>query len=190
MPALLSVGTVPAALFFLLFFAFPRCQTLLTLSFVITPLMQSSSWPSSPSQSVSYPLFKTQPYYVSLPSKSIFPLLHLHLIQDVLKTLSRVTISHLLTLLHPQTPIILATLRRRSGFLLYWSQTAKNEFSVERLYIQSPILGQWSWTNIQTRYPSFQDDFSDGEIPIMFFWWICAMKRNFVKIYLTYNELF
>lgn len=51
-----------------------------------------------------------------------------------------------------------------------------------------PILGQWSWTNIQTRYPSFQDDFSDGEIPIMFFWLICAMKRNFVKIYLTYNE--
>lgn len=99
----LSIGTVPAALFALLFFAFPRCQTLLTLSFVITPLMQSSSWPSSPSQLVSYPLFKTQRYYVSLPSKSIFPLLHLHLIQDVLKTLSKVTISHLLTLLHPQT---------------------------------------------------------------------------------------
>lgn len=119
-------------------FCFPTLPNSFTLSFVITPLMQSSSWPSSQSQSVSYPLFKTQRYYVNLPSKSIFPLLHLHLIQDVLKTLSKVTISHLLPLLHPQSPISLATLRRRSGFLLYWSQTAKNEFSVELLYIQSP----------------------------------------------------
>lgn len=49
------------------------------------------------------PSLKLNANYVSLPSQSIFPLLHLHLIQDVLKTLSKVTISHLLTLLHPQT---------------------------------------------------------------------------------------
>lgn len=188
MPALLSIGTVPAALFALLFFAFPRCQTLLTLSFVITPLMQSSSWPSSPSQLVSYPLFKTQRYYVSLPSKSIFPLLHLHLIQDVLKTLSKVTISHLLTLLHPQT------FWQLWDFVLVFYFTGvklPKMSSVWNFFLYNPpILGQWSSTNIQTRYPSFQDDFSDGDIPIMFFWLICAMKRNFVKIYLTYNELF
>lgn len=81
------------------------------------------------------PSLKLNANYVSLPSKSIFPLLHLHLIQDVLKTLSKVTISHLLTLLHPQT---FWQLWDFVLFLLYWSQTAKNEFSVELLFIQSP----------------------------------------------------